>query len=157
MLLWYKINCKWRSWPSRYQECEKPGLNFIIANCVFKDTGKAYFCSKYWSLHFKYLSISCQNHQNVKIMAKMIPLQGPVHHPEAQYFSLKFWYLSVPYHISLCLKKINGFLIRENSIFVNNKVKNFKNNSKFKITFDIFMIANWNFLHIFYTGNTTGK
>ena len=56
----------------------------------------------------------------------------------------------------------------KNSIFQNRKVENFKNleilqskrdsiNFLQAITFDTFMLANWNFLHTFYTGNTAGK
>ena len=58
--------------------------------------------------------------------------------------------------------------MEKNSIFQNDKVKNFKNlqilqskrdffNFLQVITFDLFMLANWNFLLMFYTGNTTGK
>ena len=117
---------------------------------------------------FCWLSISCQNQQNFKITVKMNPLQGPVHYPEAQYFYLKFWYYFVLYHIFLWLKELNGFLMGKNSIFQNRKVENFKNleilqskrdsiNFLQAITFDTFMLANWNFLHTFYTGNTAGK
>ena len=66
------------------------------------------------------------------------------------------------------VKKLNGFLKGKNSIFHNNKVKNFKNleilQSKrdfFKclqaITFDTFTLVTSDFLHMFYTGNVTGK
>ena len=83
----------------------------------------------------------------------MIPIQGPAHHPEAQYFYLKFCYLSVLYHITLCLKKLNGFLMGKNLIFQNKKVENFKNleilwckrdffNFLQAIIFDTFMLAN---------------
>ena len=70
--------------------------------------------------------------------------------------------------MSLWLKKLNVFLMEKHSIFQNNKVENFKSLEIFQsrrdffkclqaITFDTFMLANSNFLHIFYTGNTTGK
>ena len=39
---------------------------------------------------FRCLSISHQNQQNFKRTVKMISLLSPVHHPEAQYFYLKF-------------------------------------------------------------------
>ena len=58
--------------------------------------------------------------------------------------------------------------MEKHSIFQNNKVENFKSLEIFQsrrdffkclqaITFDTFTLANSNFLHIFYTGNTTGK
>ena len=61
--------------------------------------------------------------------------------------------------MSLWLKKLNVFLMEKHSIFQNNKVKNFKNLEIFQsrrdffkylqvITFDIFTLANSNFLHI---------
>ena len=70
--------------------------------------------------------------------------------------------------MSLWLKKLNVFLMEKHSIFQNNKVENFKSLEIFQsrgdffkclqvITFDTFTLANSNFLHIFYTGNTTGK
>ena len=70
--------------------------------------------------------------------------------------------------MSLWLKKLNGFLKGKNSIFHNDKVKNVKNleilQSKrdfFKclqaITFDTFTLVTLDFLHMFYTGNVTGK
>ena len=70
--------------------------------------------------------------------------------------------------MSLWLKKLNVFLMEKHSIFQNNKVKNFKDLEIFQsrrdffkclqvITFDTFLLANSNFLHMFYTGNTTGK
>ena len=63
------------------------------------------------------------------------------------------------------VKKLNGFLIEKNSNFQNNKVKNFKyleilqsKRDFFQaITFHTFMLADLNLLHMFYTGNTTGK
>ena len=56
----------------------------------------------------------------------------------------------------------------KNSIFQNNKVENFKNLETLRskrdffnflqvITFDTFMLENWNILHMFYTRNTTRK
>ena len=56
----------------------------------------------------------------------------------------------------------------KHSIVQNNKVKNFKNpeilqsegdffNFLLAITFDTFMLANSNVLHMFHSGNTTGK
>ena len=70
--------------------------------------------------------------------------------------------------MSLWLKKLNVFLMEKHPIFQNNKVENFKSLEIFQsrrdffkclqaITFDTFTLANSNFLHIFYTGNTTGK
>ena len=70
--------------------------------------------------------------------------------------------------MSLWLKKLNVFLMEKHSIFQNNKVENFKSLEIFQsrrdffkclqaITSDTFTLANSNFLHIFYTGNTTGK
>ena len=70
--------------------------------------------------------------------------------------------------MSLSLKKLNVFLMEKHSIFQNNKVENFKSLEIFQsrrdffkclraITSDTFTLANSNFLHIFYTGNTTGK
>ena len=114
---------------------------------------------------FCWLSMSHQNQQNFKLTIKMIPLQGPAHHPEVQYFYLKFWHWSVLYHISLWLEKLNGFLMQKHSTFQNRMVENFKNfeilwceRDFFQaITFDIFMLANWNFPHVFYTGNATEK
>ena len=49
----------------------------------------------------------------------------------------------------------------KNSIFQNNKVKNFKNPEILRstgdflqaINFDTFMLVNWNFLNMFFTGN----
>ena len=69
--------------------------------------------------------------------------------------------------MSLWLKKLNGFLKGKNSIF-HNKVENFKNleillskRDFFKclqaITFDTFTLVTSDFLHMFYTGNVTGK
>ena len=54
------------------------------------------------------------------------------------------------------------------NFFKNNNFENFKNleilwskryffNFLQVITFDRFMVANWNFLHMFYTRNTKGK
>ena len=70
--------------------------------------------------------------------------------------------------MSLWLKKLNVFLMEKHSIFQNNKVENFKSLEIFQsrrdffkclqaIISDTFTLANSNFLHIFYTGNTTGK
>ena len=70
--------------------------------------------------------------------------------------------------MSLWLKKLNVFLMEKHSIFQNNKVENFKDLEIFQsrrdffkclqvITFDTFTLANSNFLHMFYTRNTTGK
>ena len=61
------------------------------------------------------------------------------------------------------VKKAKWFLMGKHSIFQNNKVENFKNleilqskidffNFLHAITFDTFMLANWNFLHMFCTG-----
>ena len=58
--------------------------------------------------------------------------------------------------------------MEKHSIFQNNKVENFRSLEIFQsrrdffkclraITSDTFTLANSNFLHIFYTGNTTGK
>ena len=66
------------------------------------------------------------------------------------------------------VKKAKWFFDGKNLIFQNSKVENFKNleilqikrdlfNFLQAITFDTFKLANWNFLHMFYTGNTTGK
>ena len=116
---------------------------------------------------FCWLSILHQNQQNFKITIKMIPLHGPAHHPEVQYFYLKVWYCSVLYYFSLWSKK-KWFFDGKNLNFQNKKVENFKNleilqskrdfsNFLQAITFDTFMLANWNFLYVFYTGNTAGK
>ena len=70
--------------------------------------------------------------------------------------------------MSLWLKKLNVFLMEKHSIFQNNKVENSKSLEIFQsrrdffkclqaIISDTFTLANSNFLHIFYTGNTTGK
>ena len=56
----------------------------------------------------------------------------------------------------------------QHAIFQNSKAKNFKkleisqserdfSNFLQAISFDTFMLANWDFLHMFYTGNATGK
>ena len=69
--------------------------------------------------------------------------------------------------MSLWLKKLNVFLMQKHSIFQNN-VENFKNleilqsrrdffKCHWAISFDTFMLTNSNFLHMFFTGNTTGK
>ena len=63
---------------------------------------------------------------------------------------------------------LNGFLMEKYSVFQNSKVENFKNleilqfkrdffNFLWVTTFDTFMLANRDFLHILYTGSTTGK
>ena len=65
-------------------------------------------------------------------------------------------------------KKVTSVFDGKNSIFQNNKVENFKNleilrlnrvffNFLQALNFDTFMLANWNFLHTFYAGNSTGK
>ena len=74
---------------------------------------------------FCWLSILHQNQQNFKITVKMNPLQGLLHHPEAQYFIWNFDISSISY-LSM-VKKAKWFVIRKNSIFVNNKVENLKN------------------------------
>ena len=66
---------------------------------------------------------------------------------------------------SVWLKKLSGFLMGKNSIFQNNKVKNFKNPEILRskgdflqaINFDTFMLVNWNFLNMFFTGNPIGN
>ena len=88
-----------------------------------------------------------------------------VQYLEAQHFYLKFWYYWILCNISVWLKKLNGFLMGKNSIFQNNKVKNFKNPEILRskgdflqaINFDTFRLANWNFLNMFYTKNPIGN
>ena len=85
---------------------------------------------------FCWLSILCQNQQNFKIMVKMTPQ-----------FYIK-WPLSSISYLSM-VKKINGFLIRKNSIFQNNKVKSFKNLEILQSKKDFFQFSSSdNFWHI---------
>ena len=118
---------------------------------------------------FCWLSISCQNQQNFKITMKMIPLQG-AWLPTWRYIVFINWgtifiLVSSISYLSI-VKKAKWFFDGKNLIFQNSKVENFKNleilqikrdlfNFLQAITFDTFKLANWNFLHMFYTGNTT--
>ena len=102
--------------------------------------------------------------QSVKFqIIKIITLQGPRHHLPRQCFYLIFWRYSVLYHISLFLKKVNGFLMGKHSIFKIMKISKILKFCSLKdffnffqvITFDRFILINWNFLHLLYTENTT--
>ena len=111
--------------------------------------------------HFMTKSAKFQNHiKNDPLSGACAPTEGAIFFSEILILVSSISYLSM-------VEKTKRFLMGENSIFTNNKVKSFRNleilwykrdffNFLQAITFDTFMITNWNFLHIFYTGNTTG-
>ena len=93
---------------------------------------------------FSWLNILHQNQQNLNIAIMMIPLQGLVYHYPGTIFLSEIWYYAVLYHISLCLKNLNGFLMGRNSIFQNNEVENFKDVEILQSQRDFFQFSSGN-------------